>query len=134
MSFAQDVVRHILFRINKKTIVKTAAVWYTVLKILKTLFAQGVCTNMASTTYKTHGVCSRSIYIETDGDTITDVRFEGGCSGNTQGVASLVKGMKIKTAIERLSGIKCGFKNTSCPDQLSKALTGLLEGSAPVNS
>ena len=134
MSFAQDVVRHILFRINKKTIVKTAAVWYTVLKILKTLFAQGVCTNMASTTYKTHGVCSRSIYIETDGDTITDVRFEGGWSGNTQGVASLVKGMRIKTAIERLSGIKCGFKNTSCPDQLAKALTGLLEGSASVNS
>ena len=73
-------------------------------------------------TYRTQGVCSRSIYIELEDQIIKEVRFEGGCSGNTQAVASLVKGMNVQDAIERLEGIKCGFKNTSCPDQLSKAL------------
>ena len=72
--------------------------------------------------YKTQSVCSRAIDIEIDGDTIIDVKFTGGCAGNTQGVASLIKGMNVDEAIERLSGIRCGFKPTSCPDQLAKAL------------
>ena len=72
--------------------------------------------------YKTHGVCSSMIHVELDGDKIKDVDFVGGCNGNLQGISSLVKGMKVKEAIERLSGIKCGSKATSCPDQLAKAL------------
>ena len=69
--------------------------------------------------YKTHGVCSSMIHVELDGDKIKDVNFVGGCNGNLQGISSLVKGMKVE---ERLSGIKCGSKATSCPDQLAKAL------------
>ena len=72
--------------------------------------------------YITRGVCSRAIEIELDGDLIQSVRFEGGCSGNTQGVAALAKGMRVADVIQRLSGIRCGFKPTSCPDQLAKAL------------
>lgn len=72
--------------------------------------------------YKTHGVCSSMIHVELDGDKIKDVNFVGGCNGNLQGISSLVKGMKVEYAIERLSGIKCGSKATSCPDQLAKAL------------
>ncbi len=72
--------------------------------------------------YKTSGVCSRMIHLELDGDVVKSVEFEGGCNGNTQGVASLVRGMKATDAIERLKGIKCGFRPTSCPDQLAQAL------------
>jgi len=72
--------------------------------------------------YKTKGTCSREITITLDGDTIESVSFMGGCHGNLQGVSALVKGRKIDEVIETLSGIKCGFKNTSCPDQLAKAL------------
>ncbi len=72
--------------------------------------------------YKTKGVCSRSIYIDVEEDTIKNVRFEGGCNGNTKGISALVVGMKVDEVIERLQGIKCGFKNTSCPDQLAEAL------------
>lgn len=72
--------------------------------------------------YKTHGTCSQMINLELDGDTIKSVEFVGGCSGNTQGIASLVKGMKAEDAIERMEGIRCGFKPTSCPDQLAQAL------------
>ena len=72
--------------------------------------------------YKTHGVCSSMIHIDLDGDKIKDVNFVGGCNGNLQGISSLVKGMKVEDAIERLDGIKCGSKATSCPDQLAKAL------------
>ena len=72
--------------------------------------------------YKTHGVCSSMIHVELDGDKIKDVDFVGGCNGNLQGISSLVKGMKVEDAIERLSGINCGSKATSCPDQLAKAL------------
>lgn len=72
--------------------------------------------------YKTQGTCSQMIQLELDGDTIKSVEFIGGCSGNTQGIASLVKGMKAEEAIARLEGIRCGFKPTSCPDQLAKAL------------
>ncbi len=77
---------------------------------------------MEHLTYQTRGVCSRSIDIELEGDIITRVEYHGGCSGNTQGVAALVRGMRIEEAIERLSGIRCGFKATSCPDQLALAL------------
>lgn len=72
--------------------------------------------------YKTSGVCSQEIHFELDGDTIKSVEFIGGCSGNTQGIARLVKGMKVADAIARLEGIKCGFRPTSCPDQLARAL------------
>ena len=82
---------------------------------------------MKQLSYRTKGVCSRQIDIEADGDRIVSVKFIGGCAGNTQGVAALVEGMTIDEAIRRLSGIRCGFKSTSCPDQLAKALTELKE-------
>ncbi len=72
--------------------------------------------------YTTKGTCSQEIDIVLDGDCIESVKFVGGCSGNTQGVAALVKGMNIDEAIGRLKGIRCGFKPTSCPDQLARAL------------
>ena len=72
--------------------------------------------------YKPTGVCSKEINIELDGDVIKSVKFTGGCSGNTQGVAALVAGMKVSDAISRLEGIRCGMRETSCPDQLAKAL------------
>lgn len=78
-------------------------------------------------TYTTKGVCSRQIEIEIDGDTITNVKFLGGCSGNTQGVAALVKGMNAEEAIERLEGIRCGARPTSCPDQLATAIKEALD-------
>ena len=74
--------------------------------------------------YNTKGTCSRQIKITlADDNTIESAEFVGGCHGNTQGVAALVTGMKVEDAIERLKGIKCGFKNTSCPDQLAIALS-----------
>lgn len=72
--------------------------------------------------YKTNGVCARSIDIEVKDGVVENVRFNGGCGGNTQGVSALVKGMKVEEVIEKLQNIKCGFKATSCPDQLAKAL------------
>ncbi|MBO5906866.1 MAG: TIGR03905 family TSCPD domain-containing protein [Clostridia bacterium] len=72
--------------------------------------------------YKTRGTCSRMIKIKLEDGIITDCAFVGGCAGNTQGVASLVKGMNAKDAIGKIKGIKCGFKGTSCPDQLALAL------------
>jgi len=72
--------------------------------------------------YQTKGVCSRAIEIAVEGDVIQSVKYQGGCSGNTQGVAALVCGMTVEEAIRRLSGIKCGMKSTSCPDQLATAL------------
>ena len=72
--------------------------------------------------FKTSGVCSRMIVVDTEDGVITDCKFVGGCAGNTQGVAALVVGMKVEDAIGRIKGIKCGFKATSCPDQLASAL------------
>lgn len=73
--------------------------------------------------YKTSGTCSAKIIVELNKDqVIENVEFIGGCSGNTQGVARLVKGMKAEEAIARLEGIRCGSKSTSCPDQLAQAL------------
>ncbi len=73
-------------------------------------------------TFMTHGTCSSMIDFDVEGDIIKEVRFIGGCSGNTQGIAKLVAGMNIHDAIDRLSGIRCGSKQTSCPDQLAQAL------------
>ena len=72
--------------------------------------------------YKTSGVCSRQINLVVEDGVITEAAFVGGCHGNTQGVAALVVGMTAEEAIRRLRGIKCGFKPTSCPDQLAQAL------------
>ena len=72
--------------------------------------------------YKTRGTCSRMVTVEVEDGVITNCAFNGGCSGNTQGVAALVIGMRVEDAINRMQGIKCGFKPTSCPDQLANAL------------
>lgn len=80
--------------------------------------------------YKTQGTCSSQIYfdvVEKDGKkVVSGVKFVGGCSGNTQGVAKLVEGMEVNEAISRMEGIRCGFKSTSCPDQLAKAIKSVL--------
>ena len=75
--------------------------------------------------YKTSGTCSSAINLEVEGDIIKSVSFTGGCNGNLQGISRLVEGMKAEDAISRLKGIRCGFKNTSCPDQLARALESL---------
>lgn len=72
--------------------------------------------------FKTAGVCARGIELEVENGIIKDVKFIGGCSGNTQGIASLVKGMNVEEVKRRLKGIRCGAKLTSCPDQLAKIL------------
>lgn len=73
-------------------------------------------------TYKTSGTCSREIKFDIEDNKIKDVIFVGGCSGNLQGISSLVKGMDIDLAISKLTGIDCNGRGTSCPDQLAKAL------------
>ncbi len=77
--------------------------------------------------YRTSGTCSRSITLDLDGDIIRNVSFEGGCNGNLNGISAIVKGMKAQDVIDRFSGIRCGFKSTSCPDQLARALTQALK-------
>lgn len=76
--------------------------------------------------YRTKGTCSSSIDIEMDGNVIKSVIFTGGCNGNLQGISKLVEGMSAEDAISRLKGIKCGFKPTSCPDQLAIALESIV--------
>lgn len=76
--------------------------------------------------YKTKGVCSSVIDIELKDGVIDSVQFTGGCNGNLQGISALVKGMTPQEAISRLKGIRCGFKSTSCPDQLACALESML--------
>ena len=78
--------------------------------------------------YRPKGVCSQQIIIELNDDVIENLRVLGGCAGNLQGISALVRGMKAQDAIERLRGIRCGFKNTSCPDQIAKALEEALAG------
>ncbi len=73
-------------------------------------------------TYKTNGVCSRSIEIEVEDNIVKSVSYFGGCNGNLKGIAQLVKGMSVDDVIAKLEDIKCGFKNTSCPAQLAQAL------------
>ena len=80
--------------------------------------------------YQTKGVCSTSIDIEVEDGVIKLVEFFGGCNGNLQGISALVEGMKVDDAISRLKGIRCGFKTTSCPDQLARALEQIKEGKA----
>lgn len=75
--------------------------------------------------YQTHGTCSQMIEFEVDNDVIQSVQFYGGCQGNTQGLAALLRGMKVDDAIQRLSGIQCGMKGTSCPDQFARALMAM---------
>lgn len=75
--------------------------------------------------YKTKGVCSRLINIEIENGIVKKVKFDGGCNGNTKGISALVEGMPVDEVINRLEGIKCGFRDTSCPDQLAKALKGI---------
>lgn len=72
--------------------------------------------------YKTRGTCSQMIEFELEDGIIQSVLFHGGCQGNTQGLAALLRGMKAEDAIERLQGIQCGMKGTSCPDQFARAL------------
>lgn len=72
--------------------------------------------------YTPKGVCSSKMRIELDGNIIKKVEIIGGCAGNTVGVSRLIEGMNIDEAIKRLKGIPCGFRTTSCPDQLAKAL------------
>lgn len=72
--------------------------------------------------YKTSGVCSQEMIIEIDDDIVKKVTIVGGCAGNTVGVSRLVEGMQIDEVIKRLKGIPCGYKGTSCPDQLARAL------------
>lgn len=76
--------------------------------------------------YTPSGVCSQGIDFELENGIVKNVRFTGGCSGNTQGVAALIQGMSAEEAIRRLKGLRCGFKSTSCPDQLAKALEAAL--------
>ena len=77
---------------------------------------------MKSISYATHGTCSTQIDVTLDGDIIQQVTFHNGCDGNTKGISQLVRGMKAEEAIRRLEGIRCGYKSTSCPDQLAQAL------------
>ena len=85
---------------------------------------------MTTYTYMTKGVCSRRMTVELEDGVIKDVKVEGGCSGNLQGISRLVVGMDAREAISRMEGIRCGMKPTSCPDQLSKALRECLEKAA----
>ncbi len=78
--------------------------------------------------FQPKGVCSNAIDVEMEDGIIKSVQFTGGCNGNTQGISRLVVGMKAEDAISRLKGIKCGFKSTSCPDQLALALEEMLNG------
>lgn len=78
-------------------------------------------------TYKTNGVCSRSIDIEIEDGKVKSVSFMGGCNGNLKGISELVRGMSVEEVISRLENIKCGFKQTSCPAQLAEALKSCKE-------
>ena len=72
--------------------------------------------------YKPQGVCSRTLTFDIENGIVKNVKFQGGCHGNLQGISALVQGQKVEDVIGRLEGIRCGFKNTSCPDQLAQAL------------
>ena len=78
-------------------------------------------------TYATQGTCSREINFDVENNKLRNVSFKGGCNGNLKGISSLVVGMKAEDAIARLKGIKCGFKPTSCPDQLARALEEIVQ-------
>ena len=85
--------------------------------------------------YRPRGVCSPGITFELEDGRVKNVRFVGGCSGNTQGVSRLVEGMPAEEAVRRLSGIRCGMKATSCPDQLARAIReAMAEAASPAES
>lgn len=77
--------------------------------------------------YKTKGTCSQRIFFEIEDNKLKNVQFLGGCNGNLQGIGALVEGMDVNDAINRLDGIRCGMKPTSCPDQLATALKEALQ-------
>lgn len=77
--------------------------------------------------YRPKGVCSNTIDVQVEDGVIKSVEFTGGCNGNLQGISRLVAGMRVEDAIDRLKGIKCGFKSTSCPDQLACALQEIID-------
>ena len=79
-------------------------------------------------TYKTRGTCSTQIDLEVEEGIVKNVKFTNGCNGNLQGISRLVEGMKAEDAIKKLRGIRCGFKSTSCPDQLSYAIEEAMRG------
>ena len=81
-------------------------------------------------TFYPQGVCSRKIDLDIENGRVHNIHYLGGCNGNLKGISSLLVGMRAEDAIEKLKGIKCGFKNTSCPDQLSIALRQCLEKEA----
>ena len=83
--------------------------------------------NMKSITYRTQGTCSRFIELTGENGVVVDVKFFGGCDGNLQGISKLVKGMRYEDVIERLKGISCNGKPTSCPDQLCCAIEELMK-------
>lgn len=73
-------------------------------------------------TYKPSGVCSQNIQFDIEDGVVKNVKYVGGCNGNLQGIGRLVEGMKAEDVIKKLEGVKCGFRSTSCPDQLARAL------------
>ncbi len=80
--------------------------------------------------FRPRGVCSRKISFDLENGIIRNVHFEGGCNGNTQGLARLTEGMPARELVQRLAGIRCGLKDTSCPDQLAQAVTQALRENA----
>lgn len=79
--------------------------------------------------YKTKGTCSQSIEVELDGNVIKDINVVGGCNGNLKGIMALLKGMTVEEVEEKFSGIRCGMRPTSCPDQIAKAVRAAYEAS-----
>lgn len=92
------------------------------MKIVNDTFNCGIRTVVA----QPEGVCSQMVELKLFGDEIQDVKFYGGCSGNLKGIAALCKGQKVSDVQQRLSGITCGYKSTSCPDQLAQLLAALM--------
>lgn len=90
---------------------------------------KGVLT-MQKFTYRTNGTCSSQIELELDGNVVHNVKFTGGCDGNLKAIPRLVEGMTVEEIEERISGVRCGFRNTSCGDQLAKACRAALEQNA----
>ena len=80
-----------------------------------------------TTVYRPKGVCSREFQIETEEGVIRSIQIVGGCDGNLKGISSLLQGMKVEDAISRLEGIRCGWKPTSCPDQIAQALKTIVK-------
>ena len=78
--------------------------------------------------FKTSGTCSQRILFDVENGKVKNVQFIGGCNGNLKGIAALVDGMDVDTVIERVRGIRCGMKQTSCPDQLAQALLAAKNG------